>query len=96
MPGADRLHVMHRELRQVGVCSAPADQAWPGRFAERQAEADAWHTTHQGLVQVIHRLDDVRLTEDQVDVLGLVDGDDCQVQMSRRYGAPVTCGAQAR
>src|SRR5208283_4606966 len=42
---------------------------------KRQSELDAGHGVHQRFVDVLHRLDEMRLAEDEVDRFGLLDLD---------------------
>ena len=70
---AERERVAARELLEPGVGAGPADQAFPRRFAEGQAEPDTGHGGDQSLMDVLDRLDEVRLAEDEVRSLRLVD-----------------------
>src|SRR6266508_2668842 len=62
--------------------AAPTDQPGPGRLAEGHPEPQHGRRLRQCLVQVFHRLDEVGLAEDQVDVLWLVDRHDVQIHGS--------------
>ncbi|MCY1181424.1 hypothetical protein D9M73_219250 [compost metagenome] len=73
MAGADGLGVLLRQFDQRVVVAGPAHQAGAGRLAEGQPEADAGHRAHQRLVDVFHRLDEMRLAENEVGVVRLGD-----------------------
>src|SRR5207249_3763163 len=72
---ADGERVPSRQLDQLLVRTAPAHQARTRGFAESQPEGGPGHGRDQRLVQVLHRLDEVRLAQNQVDGLGLLDPD---------------------
>jgi hypothetical protein len=61
------------QFRHGWVGAGPADQAFAGRLAEGQPELDARHGGDQRLVDVLDRLDEVRLAQDEVGVVGLLD-----------------------
>src|SRR5215472_893113 len=75
MPGGDGCGVLLRQFRHGGVGAGPAHQALAGRLAEGQPEFDARYCTDQRLVDVLDRLEEVRLTQDEVRVVGLLDLD---------------------
>jgi hypothetical protein len=62
-----------RQLDESLVVPGATDQGGAARLAERDAEFHLRHRLHDGLVQILDRLDEVRLAEDEVDVGGLVD-----------------------
>ncbi|MOA22911.1 hypothetical protein D3C78_1435060 [compost metagenome] len=75
MARTDGLRILLRQVDHRAVGPGPAHQAFPRRFAEGQAELDAGDGTHQGFVDVLDRLDEVRLAEDEVGVFRLIDLD---------------------
>jgi hypothetical protein len=56
-----------------------ADEGQPGRFAKGDPEPHVRGDRDDGFVEVLDRLDEVGLAEDEVHVLGLIDGDDFDV-----------------
>ena len=52
------------------VVAVDACQAGAGRLVKRYAEFHLRDGVHDGLVNVLHRLDEMRLPEDQVAALG--------------------------
>src|SRR5438093_4547247 len=73
VPGADLLRRPHGCPNQPGVVALGADQARPGRFAERQPEARARDRGHHDLGQVLDSLDEMSLPEDDVGIRGGLD-----------------------
>ena len=62
-----------RQFHELRVSATHTDQAWPRGLAERQAKFDASDARHQSFVQILNRLDKVRLPEDDIDLIRLVD-----------------------
>ncbi len=73
-PAANRQRIAHRQFDKLGIIPAAAHQSRTGRLTEGQPEPQRRTDPHHGLVQVLHRLDEVRLPDDDVEVVGLVDG----------------------
>jgi hypothetical protein len=71
--GTDRQRAIHRGVDQLAVVARAAHQSLPRGLAEREPEADPWHGARERLVQVLHRLDEVGLSKDQVAALRRVD-----------------------
>src|SRR5262249_3965679 len=65
-------------------------------LAEGQAEPYAGHRTNQRLVQVLDRLDEVALPQDQVELLGLLEWYDLQFHGSSSRAALATRVRQVR
>src|SRR3989440_11050048 len=61
------------EVDELVVVAGLADQPGSGRLAEGDAEAEVGRGSHQRLVEILDRLDEVGLPEDEVEVLGLFD-----------------------
>ncbi len=74
-PAADRFRVVPGQFDHGRVGARPSHQALARCLAEGQAELDARHGPHQGFVEILDGLDEVRLPEDEIDRLGLVDFD---------------------
>jgi hypothetical protein len=55
------------------IGARPADQAFARRFAEGQAELDAGHGVDQRFMDILNRLDEMRLAEDEVNGFRLLD-----------------------
>ena len=72
-PAPMRRGVLLSQFDHRGVGAGAADQAFAGRLAEGQAELDARHGGDQGLVDVLDRLDEMGLAQDEVRSLRLVD-----------------------
>lgn len=79
---ADRQRIAHGQLDELLVVPRPADEHRPRRLAEGEPEAEVRRAARERLVQVLHRLDEVRLAEDQVQLLRLLDGDRLQLELS--------------
>src|SRR5512143_646028 len=87
--GAERQGVLLGDLDQGGVVPGVADQGQSRRFAEGDAELHLRRRRDDGLVEVLDGLDEMGLAEDEIHVLGLVDGDDLEIHGSLlrvRYG----------
>ena len=69
--GPDRLRVPNGEAGQVGVITGPADQPGARGLAEGDAEPQVRAHPGQRLMQVLHRLDEVRLADNDVTSSGL-------------------------
>ncbi len=61
------------ELHELGIRSREAHEGRARRLAEPKPELRPRHGGHQRLVEVLHRLDEVGLPEDQVHVIRLLD-----------------------
>jgi hypothetical protein len=55
------------------IGAGPANQALAGRLAEGQPKLDARHGGNQCLMNILHRLDEVRLAQNEVGIIGLFD-----------------------
>ena len=82
--GGDGGRVARCQVDQFGVVARAPDQPWPGRLAEGNPELQGRTHAHQRLVKVVNRLDEVRLADHDVHVVGLVDGH--HVPGQRRLG----------
>jgi hypothetical protein len=78
--GADRLRGGDRHRRERLVGPLAADETRPRGLAEGEAELDAGDGGDERLVEVLDRLDEVRLAEDEVHVGRLVDRDQLQLE----------------
>ena len=76
--GADRPRVANRDVDELVVVAASAHEPRPARLVERDPELQP-RDVHARLVQILDRLDEVGLTDDDVQVLGLVERDDADV-----------------
>lgn len=74
--GPDGLGVLLGQADHLLIGSLVPDQAVAGGLAEGQPELDAGDRGDQDLVEVLYRLDEVGLPQDEVDLRGLFDGDD--------------------
>ena len=63
--------------------SGTAHEPRAGGLAERDPEPQPRDSAGERLVQILDRLDEVRLAEDQVQLLGLLDRDDVQLDLGR-------------
>src|SRR5579862_3405105 len=79
MTCADRLSVPNRKRDKLAVVAATANESWTRGFAKRDAEAKLGRTGGEGFVQIIDGLDEVRLAEDDVHVIWLLDRNDLDV-----------------
>lgn len=71
--GAEGLRIAPRQVLQLPVRTRPAHQAFSRCLAEGQAELDAWNARHQRLMNVLDTLDEMGLSQDEVDCFWLVD-----------------------
>ena len=78
--GADRLRGGHRHRLHRLVRALRPDEARARGLAEGEAELDPRDGPDEGFVQVLDRLDEVRLAEDEVHVGRLVDRDQLQLE----------------
>jgi len=62
-----------RGCLKTRIGSGVSNQARTGCLAERYAELDSRYCRNQHLVEIFDRLDEVRLTDDDVGILGLLD-----------------------
>ena len=88
MAGADRLGAPHRGRDQLLVVAGAADEPDSGRLAEADPEAQRRRTADQRLVNVLDRLDEVRLRKDQVRVVRHLEPDGRDVHAAIVPGAP--------
>src|ERR1019366_8538275 len=58
---------------EIVVGAAPAYERLSRRLRKCQPEADSWHRTYQGFVQVFNALDEMALSEDQIDAFAGTD-----------------------
>jgi len=70
--------VLPGQLDALLVRARDADEALVRGLAEGQAELGEGHGAHHGLVHVLHGLDEMRLAEDEVQGIGVLDGDGLQ------------------
>ena len=75
MPGADGKCIRSGQFDHGGVGAAPADEALAGCLGKGHAELDAGYRADQSFMEVLHRLDEMSLAEDEVDRLRLLDLD---------------------
>ena len=86
MTGGKRQGVALGQIDHRRIRAAPAHQHGAGRFAEADAELDSRNRLNQGLVNVLDSLDEVALAEDEIDVIGLFNGDGLELQFTRPCG----------
>ena len=67
------------ELLERRIRAGVSNQAWPRRLAEGQPELDSRNRLHQSLVNILDRLDEVRLADDHVGVRWFRDFDNTQL-----------------
>ena len=67
------LRISLREFNHGRISAAPADQTFARGLAERQAEPNPWHSSDQCLMNVLDRLDEMRLTENKVNLCRFFD-----------------------
>ena len=79
---SDRQGVANGELDELLVVARTPDKPGARRLAEGEPEAQVRGAAGESLIQVLDRLDEVRLAEDQVELLGLLDPDRDQLQLS--------------
>ena len=92
VPRAHRERVLHREPNERVVRPRAAHQALLARLVEGEAELDPGHRVHHRLVHVLHRLDEVGVAEDDVDLLGLLDRDQLKFHASHSRAGPRRVG----
>ena len=73
MAGADGLCIANGQLLQSLVGARMSHQRVAGGFAKGDAELNAGDRVDQGFVDVLDRLDEMRLREDQVQCVGILD-----------------------
>src|SRR6266545_4179883 len=73
MSCADGLCVLLRQFDHGFIGPTPADEALAGGFAKRQAELDPRYRADQHFMHIFNGLDEMRLTQNKVDVFGLFD-----------------------
>src|SRR3989304_212068 len=73
---ADRQGVPCGEGLQAFLVPFDADEARAGRLAEGHAELHAGHGVHEGLMDVLRGLDEMRLAEADIQSIGILDRDE--------------------
>ena len=81
VPGADLERVAGGQLDQLRIVSRAAHQPRARGLAEGDSEPQPRHSSDERLVQILDGLDEVRLPEDQVQILWIVDADDLQLEL---------------
>ena len=79
VPRSHCLGILLRQLDHLCIGAAGAHQAFPGRFAESHPKLDPRHAVDQRFVHILHSLDEVRLTQDEVEFERLFNGYRCQI-----------------
>ena len=74
VPGGNGQRIAGRELDQFRIIAGAANQPWPGGLAKGQPEPQRRAHSHHRLMQVLDRLDEVRLPDHDIDIVRLVDG----------------------
>src|SRR5579862_15043 len=82
MTGTNRSCIPNRESNELGVVSATADEPWARGLAERDAEAKVRRAGCQRFMQIVDRLDEVRLAEDEVQLVGFLDRNNLDIHDS--------------
>ena len=90
MSGGERQGVALGQLDHRAIRAAPAHQHGAGGFTERDAELDPRDRLNQRLVNILNSLDEVALAEDEVDVVGLFNGDGFEFHFTLPYGCAVS------
>ena len=72
MTECEGLRILPCQFNGDGVRMRPSHQALAGGFTEGRAELDARRLSNQGFVEILNRLDEVRLPEAEVGHLRLV------------------------
>src|SRR2546427_7747169 len=80
--------VLRRERFEVLRVALHPDQARTGGLAEPDPEMDPRYGSDEGLVDVLRRLDEVRLTEDHIQVARVLDSNELRVHRHRRCIRP--------
>jgi hypothetical protein len=65
---------------EVRIVAFHADEAIPRGFGKRQSKLDAGHSSDQNFIQVFHGLDEVALPQDEVELVGVLDLDQCELK----------------
>ena len=73
MAGREHERVALGELDHRLIRAAPTHQQRARRFAEGETEFDAGNTLHQRFMNVFNRFDEMALTQDKINLVGLVD-----------------------
>lgn len=73
MSSPDVLGILNRQPEHLFVRSFGPDQAGSGGLAEGQSEHYPGYGGDQYLIQILHRLDEMRLAQDEVDIFRLFD-----------------------
>src|SRR6202008_1021909 len=63
---ADGLRVFLRQLNHGRIGATPTDEAFAGRLAKRQPEFYPWHRRDQRFMDILDRLDEMALAEDEI------------------------------
>src|SRR5881409_3183382 len=85
---SDREGVPRSELLQGLVVAFHPDECGPGSLAERNSEFDPGYGPDECLVDVLGRLDEVGLTEDHVQPVRVLDGDEFRLDRHRQCIGP--------
>jgi hypothetical protein len=72
VPGANRPRIPARQVEHNFIGTAPTYQTFSGGFTKGDPELDPWHSIDQGFVYILYSLDEMRLTEDKIDLLGFL------------------------
>src|SRR2546425_3678103 len=84
----DRERVFRGERLQAFIVPLDADETRPGRLAERHAELDPGYGPDERFVDVLRRLDEVRLAEDHVQPARVLDRDEFRLDRHRQCIGP--------
>jgi hypothetical protein len=71
--GGDRFCIFLREFDHDRIGATPADQTFTGSLAECQAELNPWDSGNECFMNVLDRLDEMRLSKNEVDRIRLFD-----------------------
>src|SRR5256886_3561529 len=84
----DRERVFRGERLQAFIVPLDADETRPGRLAERHAELDPGYGPDERFVDVLRRLDEVRLAEDHVQPARVLDRDEFRLDRHHQCIGP--------
>src|SRR3989441_11680877 len=84
----DGKRVFRGERLQAIIVPLDADETRPGRLAERDAELDPGYGPDERFVDVLRGLDEVRLTEDHIQPVRVLDGDEFRFHGHRQCIGP--------
>src|SRR2546422_7779479 len=85
---SDREGVLRGELLQAVIVAFDPDERRPGRFTESNPEFDPGDGSDERLVNILGRLDEVGLSEDYVQAVRVVDGDEFRLDRHRQCIGP--------